>query len=359
MDQKAVLELKKRISKEECSFTRIAACYVDSSKSTVTTINQRFLNLPEEELFKYIEIMKKVLDMKVKEKFLTLDIEKQSVQQSLIALTNNRLISDEMLESFYERVIDEYDYVGNYLIILVHDVYDVPKRSYAGDDQEESEETYEYIIGAICPVNMSKAGLGYNFKENTIKSRVRDWIVSDPEVGFIYPAFEDRNAERDKIGYYTKNGKEPYHEVITSVLGCKDQYTSVEYKCEFERSILRACGSEEQTESYLCNINYELSILMEEQGEDEQRITAEDMGNILTNADIPADYIAKIVKDYERLPEECLPSWLFTQKWLNAYKQQEKKNKARELLSRASTELLKHGPSETAEDIEQYLENTR
>lgn len=359
MDKRGILELKKRINAEECSFTKIAACYVNFDKNTITKMNQRFLTLEEEEYHKYLDILKKVLDKRIKEKFLTLEINSGDTQNSLIALVNSGLNSEEILESFYDAVKEKLDIEGNYLIVLVHDAYDVPKCSKAGENQDESEEVYEYVIGAICPVQMSKAGLGYNYENNTIKSRVRDWVVAVPECGFIYPAFEDRSADIEKIGFYTKNSKQPHHEVITGILGCKDQYTSVEYKCEFERSILRACRSEELTEEYLRKINYELSILMEEQGEDEVEISVDDMGQILENAKVPKEYIAQIMENYRAFPEKCYPSWLFTGKQLTLYMMNEKKEKVRDLLSRASTELLKNGPSETADDIEKYLENTR
>lgn len=82
-------------------------------------------------------------------------------------------------------IIDSYDYVGNYLILIFHDAYDVMTKTSDNDKLDESEEVYEYLLCAICPVNLTKPGLGYREDENRIESRIRDWVVGMPDTGFI------------------------------------------------------------------------------------------------------------------------------------------------------------------------------
>ena len=50
---------------------------------------------------------------------------------------------------------------------------------------DESEEVYKYMLCAICPVTLSKPGLGYLEKEQRIGARIRDWVVGAPETGFL------------------------------------------------------------------------------------------------------------------------------------------------------------------------------
>ena len=40
-------------------------------------------------------------------------------------------------------IIDSYDYVGNYLILIFHDAYDVMTKTLDNDKLDESEEVYE------------------------------------------------------------------------------------------------------------------------------------------------------------------------------------------------------------------------
>lgn len=81
------------------------------------------------------------------------------------------------MDAFYDLVIDSYDYVGNYLILVFHDAYDVMTKTSDNNKLDESEEVYEYLLCAICPVNLTKPGLGYREDENRIGPRIRDWVV--------------------------------------------------------------------------------------------------------------------------------------------------------------------------------------
>ena len=101
-----------------------------------------------------------------------------------------------MLDEFYQRIIDMYDYTGNYLILLVYSAYDVPGKT--NDNilmDDASEEVYRFILCSICPVNLSKPGLSYNNETNQIQKRIQDWVVSMPMNGFLFPAFNDRSTD--------------------------------------------------------------------------------------------------------------------------------------------------------------------
>ena len=54
MNKKDVFELKRRLKKEECTFTRMCGCYVDANKNIILHLNETFLNLVDEEFYKYL-----------------------------------------------------------------------------------------------------------------------------------------------------------------------------------------------------------------------------------------------------------------------------------------------------------------
>ena len=65
-------------------------------------------------------------------------------------------MDDALLDEFYDKVIQYYYYVGNYLILLIHNAYDVPGRASDGLDMEDaSDEVFSYQLCSICPVNLS------------------------------------------------------------------------------------------------------------------------------------------------------------------------------------------------------------
>lgn len=244
MNKKEIYEIKKRFKKDSCTFTRMCGCYVNSDHSRVTRIAKSFLNLDEEEFFKYLDIAKKILSGTTGNNLLNADFpmaeeESGGKQQFLMGLRASKLKNDELLERFYDLIIDNYEYTGNYLILIFHDIYDVPVKTKDNLKLDESEEIYEYLLCAICPVTLSKPGLGYLADSNEIGLRLRDWIVGPPDTGFVFPSFTDRSTDIHTALFYTKNTKEPPSRFMDGVLGCSRLLTATEQK-EVFRSIVEA-----------------------------------------------------------------------------------------------------------------------
>lgn len=166
MDKKSILELKRRMKKDECTFTKMCGCYVDGNKNKVVNFSETFLNLEDDEYYKYLEIAKKALSGAIGNNLLELEFPQEEElpgghQQFLMGLKASALKNEELLNSFYDLIIENYEYVGNYLIVLFHDAYDVIVKTTDNNKLDESEEVYEYVICAICPVTLTKPGLGY------------------------------------------------------------------------------------------------------------------------------------------------------------------------------------------------------
>ena len=51
MNQKEVTELKKRFTKDSCTFPRVCGIYVDVNKNKQASMNMQFLNLDEDGMF--------------------------------------------------------------------------------------------------------------------------------------------------------------------------------------------------------------------------------------------------------------------------------------------------------------------
>lgn len=226
MIKQEISEIKKLFTERNCSITRICGCYVDGEKNKKTELKQAFLAFPEEEMFKYFEILRKSLSGTIGKNLLNLEFPLESeseggTQEFLLRLLDSKLRDDALLEQFYNRIIESYEYVGNYLILLIHDAYDVPGRTKDGAEMEDaSDEVYEYILACICPVDLSKTGLSYNAEENTFQNRIRDWVVGMPDTAFLFPAFNDRRADLHSTLFYSKDAKELNELFVTDVLGC-------------------------------------------------------------------------------------------------------------------------------------------
>lgn len=269
MDKKSIGELRRRLKKDSCTFTKMCGCYVDDNKNKIINIDEIFLNLEDEEYYKFLEIAKKVISTNVGNNLLELNFplaeEKPGGhQQFLLGLKKSGLKDQGLLDTFYDMVIEKYDSLGNYLILLFHDIYDVMTKTSDNNKLDESEEVYEYIICAICPMILSKPGLGYNKSENKIGRLNRDWIVGMPETGFIFPAFNERSSDIHSVLLYTADTKEPHKEMIEDILGCSEKLTFAQKQnvlCEMVSEVT----DEETIKDVMDSVNIELAQISEDE----------------------------------------------------------------------------------------------
>ena len=273
MIKQEISEIKKLFTPKNCSITRICGCYVDGGKNKKTELKQAFLALPEEEMFKYFEILRKSLSGTIGKNLLNLEFPLESeseggTQEFLLHMRDSKLRDDALLEQFYDRIIESYEYVGNYLILLIHDVYDVPGRTKDGIEMEDaSDEVYEYILACICPVDLSKTGLSYNAVENTFQNRLRDWVVGMPDTAFLFPAFNDRSADIHSTLYYSKNAAELKDDFIDKMLGCPLPLPADCQKEAFQALVEEVLGDNCSVEA-IKNIHEELTEIVQEHKED-------------------------------------------------------------------------------------------
>lgn len=250
MNKREVTEIKKLFTPQSCSITRICGCYVDGEKNKKTEYKEAFLSLPEEEMFKYFEILRQSLTGPVGKYLLNLEFpmeaEKEGGQQDLLLrLRDSRLKDNDLLEEFYDRIIESYDHTGNYLILVIHDCYDVPGIAKDGTKlHDASEEVYDYILACICPVDLSKPGLNYNATQNAFQNRVRDWVVGAPETSFIFPAFNQRSADVHSTLYYSKDTENLHDNFVHSVLGCPVPLSVKDQNKAFQAFISALLGCE-------------------------------------------------------------------------------------------------------------------
>lgn len=310
MNKKDILELKRRFKKDDCSFTRLTGCYVNGEKNIVLYLNESFLNLEEDELFKYLEIAKKTLSGTIGNNLLELNFpineeEMGGKQKSLMILKASKLKDEGLLENFYQSIIDSYDYTGNFLILLFHDAYDVLTKTSDNGKLDESEEVYEYILCAICPVTLSKPALGYLEDKHKIGARNRDWVVGPPDIGFIFPAFTDRSTDIHSVIYYTKNAKDSHPEIMEEVLGCYPKQTAAEKKETFQAIVGKAiAGDEEKANEVYIELQEGLNYIMEEtdsiKGTNREPIvlTNDTVKEILVETGVPEEITEKIEKSY-------------------------------------------------------------
>lgn len=320
MRKKDILELKKRLKKDYCTFTKMCGCYVNGEKNVILKFRETFLNLEEDDYFKFLEIARKVLSGTIGNNILELNFPLNEdlineKQVSLMQLKNSKLKDDSILDDFYNSIIDSYDYTGNFLILVFHDAYDVITKTKDNLKLDESEEVYEYVLCAICPVSLSEPGLRYYEDEHKIKARIRDWVVNPPTNGFVFPAFIDRSTDVNSVMYYTKNAKDPHPELMENALGCSSKQTATIQKETFQSIIKDSLDAdEEKADKIFMEVQDNLSAMIKEHNaiyedtdSEPKTLTNKDIQNLLIESGIPEEVTTKIEESYVESFGDDLP----------------------------------------------------
>ena len=199
-----MLELTRRMTVKRNCFGRIAGAYLDEEGFVDGTFNTHFLKLSPAQQATNLAIAKAIPFAETNEKlreYRFTSANTQKIRQLLLALRDCELKNDALLEAFYEYVVEKYHTDHEYAIYLFHNTYDIPLKTSDKKNLWESEEMFEYLICAICPVS-------------------GDYEPGEPECGFLFPAFQDRTEDPDYIDVYQSNPDLPKNDLLKILQLC-------------------------------------------------------------------------------------------------------------------------------------------
>lgn len=239
MNEKEIAEIRRRFRPDKSNITRVRGCYVNEKREIVSAFNQSLHLMPQEESEALLGILKKNLSGTLGKNLIDIEFGTRQVVEGeehklLMALKNSALDDEEVVQTFYDRVIEALDLDENYLILLAYDKYDVPSYTKDGDRQNDSFDIFSYFVCGICPVKMTKPALGYYAPENMFRNISPDWVVSPPELGFMFPAFDDRSTNIYNAVYYTRSIAENHAGFIDAVFKTDVPMPAAEQKETFE-----------------------------------------------------------------------------------------------------------------------------
>ncbi len=311
MNKKEIAEIKKQFTQDKCAITRICGCYVDGEKNKKTEIKEAFLSLPEEEIFKYFSIFRKALSGTVGKNLLNMEFplateEAGGTQDFLMQLRASALKDENLLEEFYDKVIENYYTVENYLILLIHAVYDVPGKASDGEEMfDASDEVYDHILCCICPVTLSKPGLAYDETSNSFRTRVLDRVVDMPEIGFLFPAFNDRSTDIHSLLYYVSKPEELRFDFVEPVLGCELPLSAGGQKETFQTIVEETLGEACDYE-IVKNIHDKLNEMIEEKKEEPEPVVLDkaEVKRLLEYSGVAEDKLQNFDEKFEANADE-------------------------------------------------------
>ena len=251
MNQKELGELRRRFQPDRSAVSRIYGCYVNTQREVISYLDESLGRMPLEESEKYLGLLKKSLSGTLGKNLIDIVFSTQQVMDSeehklLSALRSRALKDGQARTDFYQKVINSLDMgESSYLLLLACDCYDVPRRG--ADDEiqaDASDEVFQYILCCVCPVKGCKMELGYFPGENEFHSCAAGQVVSAPELGFLFPAFDNRAANIYNALFYSRNADQLHQEFIDAVFHTEPPMSAAEQKEAFENALSGALEDE-------------------------------------------------------------------------------------------------------------------
>ena len=243
MNRKESAEIRRRLNPERSNVTLIRGCYVNQNREIISQFAQSPLAMPEEEAEKYLSLFSKTLSGTPDKNLVNIGFSADQVREGeehrlLMALRDSALTDDDAVQAFFEHIIETLDIEDNYLILLMHDAYDVPSFTTDGEKMEDGSDVFHYVICSVCPVRQSKPALRWDAAENEFRPRAIDWIVNSPELGFMFPAFDDRASNIYNAVYYLRDPGKPYDELSSALFNAEEKPMSALEQKETFQTIL-------------------------------------------------------------------------------------------------------------------------
>jgi hypothetical protein len=124
---------------------------------------------------------------------------------------------------------------------------------------------YTYVLCCVCPVKPRKAELTYRAGDFSVTGD--DWVVSPPELGFLYPAREQGASDIYTAVYYTKNIADLHEGFAERVFGSVPEMPASQQR-DALRVMLQETLAEECSMDVMQQVHDKVSDLIREQKED-------------------------------------------------------------------------------------------
>lgn len=269
MNEKEIAELRRRFNPERSNITAIHGCYVNGQSEIVSRFGQSLATAAQEEVESILSVLKRSLSGTLGKQLNDIVFDTKQVVDSdehrlLMALRDSGLQDEGITDAFYQRVIESLTMEGPYLILLAHDRYDVPYRAKDGaPNPDGSSDVFTYVLCSICPVKETKPALRYDIPGSVICSRDVDWLVSPPEVGFLFPAFDDRSTNIYNALYYTRKTDDNHPELVEGLFRVEPPMPA-DVQQETFREVLAEALEEECSYSVVQEFQERLAGMVEE-----------------------------------------------------------------------------------------------
>ena len=308
MNEKEVAEIRRRFKPDYGSISTVRGCYVNEKREIVAQFKQSMELTSLEEAEQILGLLKKCLSGTIGKNLAEIEFATQQVvngdeHKLLMKLRETGLGDDNAVNEFYRRIIEVMNMEGNYMILMAHDNYDVPYRTKDGESEGlDSEEVFSYLVCSVCPIKMTKPQLGFHVDENRFRNIAADWVVSPPQIGFMFPTFEDRSTNIYNALYYTKDLSDNHGEFVDAVFKCPVPMPAALQRNAFH-SVLSESVAEDCSLDVVRTVHSQLSGMIADHKENKDleplKISKKSIKKVLETCGVPEQRTEKFAERYD------------------------------------------------------------
>ena len=209
MNDREIATIRRRMRPEKNNVGRIRGCYVNDNHTIISEFDQMLGMISDNEAEEILSLLRRTLSGTIGRNLIDISFSNQQVLDSdehrlLSSLRNSSLSDSDAVKAFFEKTIASLELEGSYFILIANDKYDIFTYNEDGE-KNDSSEMFSYILCAVRPIKAAKPSLGYNLSENKFKNIIRDSMISAPEIGFMFPAFDSNSANIYNALFYTRD----------------------------------------------------------------------------------------------------------------------------------------------------------
>lgn len=307
MNDKELREVRKRFRPDQNNISHIRGCFVNEKKEIVTEFNESLALCPQEETESLLAIMKKTLSGSLGTNLIDLKFRTEQVRESdehalLMALKRSELSDDDAVHELFFRIKENVTLGGNYVILLAFDKYDYFEYGKDGEKNEDSFGVYNFFVCSICPIKHMKSAVSFHAYDNTFHTLSSDSLIGAPELGFIFPAFEDRKENIYGSLYYTHDITKNHTDFVKRIFDLELPMPAAVQKETFDECLSETMSGGCNFE-LLCSVQEQISEMIEEHKEEKSaeplRVSKNEIKNTLKYCGIEEEKLEEFDKLYD------------------------------------------------------------
>ena len=307
MTEKEIAEIRRRFKSGKCNISHIRGCFVSEKKEIISEFDQSLGLMSEDDADAMLKMLKKTLSGTPDRNLLDIEFSTAQVLESdehklLMGLRSSCLKDNELVQELYQKIISTYENDDGYLIILAYDAYDVFNTTADGEIDKDSSKVFNYFLCSVCPVKSGKSTLSYYLPGRCFRTVAADTVLGAPELGFMFPSFDDRSANIYGALYYTKKLNDS-HDATADALFKSALPMPAQTQKETFAEILEQTTGEDCSMMVVRTVHSHINNMLEEhkaeKAEEAPVLTKSDVEEMLRYSGVPDEKIEKFSEKYD------------------------------------------------------------